>query len=282
MAAATAAAQQQQQQQQQHTQVLHITPTGTATTASPYQQSTQFQLSPGFQGIVVNKPTTTHHHQATAGTQQILLQNGQLIQPTIIGQQLLVPAGLSLMAPPSADAAGTTTLLQIQNVGSCTPTNILTSPGATMMLRATPPSPQANKQFIQGTHAGSGATATATSQQYILGSNGQLSPIGPLYSAAPTMSLMMPAAAANQAAGSGNTTFTLQRTTSNNGMATQQQQTIIMQSPANSTSAMLVNQQQQQQQQRTIASPPDTTTHSPRSPERPPSHRSGGSDMVCT
>ncbi|GBP06202.1 hypothetical protein EVAR_72762_1 [Eumeta japonica] len=28
------------------------------------------------------------------------------------------------------------------------------------------------------------------------------------------------------------------------------------------------------------ASPPDTTTHSPRSPERPPSHRSGGSDMV--
>lgn len=28
----------------------------------------------------------------------------------------------------------------------------------------------------------------------------------------------------------------------------------------------------------TVSSPPDTTTHSPRSPERPESHRSGGSD----
>lgn len=28
------------------------------------------------------------------------------------------------------------------------------------------------------------------------------------------------------------------------------------------------------------AGPPDTTTHSPESPERPPSHRSTGSDMV--
>ncbi|XP_017848229.1 transcription factor SPT20 homolog isoform X2 [Drosophila busckii] len=228
-AAAQSTATQQQQQQQQFPQ--------------------QFQLSPGIQGIVVNKPANA----GTAQPQQLLLQNGQILQQVnLIGQQLLMPAGL-VMGP---DA----TLLQIQNM----PTTSLLTPQGSVMLRT--PSPQGKPSFISPSTGG---------QQYLVGANGQLSPIGQIYST--HMGLVMPTAQ------QGGASFVQASPTAT--IQIQQQQQPLQQ------------QQQQQQQQQlnlqasyvtethasrqlTAGSPPDTTTCSPRSPERPPSHRSSGSDMV--
>ncbi|KAH8311543.1 hypothetical protein KR044_006789 [Drosophila immigrans] len=208
---------------------------------APPQFSQQFQLSPGIQGIVVNKPTPTAGPQ----TQQLLLQNGQILQQVnLIGhQQLLMPAGL-VMGP---DA----TLLQIQNMPT---TSLLSTPQGPVMLRT--PSPQNKASFI---------SPSAGGQQYIVGANGQLSPIGQIYST--PMGLMMPTAQQSGAS-------------------------FVQASP---TATIQIQQQPQQQPQQmslhpsyvadsrqtTAASPPDTTTCSPSSPERPPSHRSSGSgDMV--
>lgn len=225
---------------------------------TPQYQQQSFQISPGMSGItlVQNKP------QTNSGTQQqILLQNGQtIIQPlNIIGQQLLVPAGL-MVAPD-------TTLLQIQNVGPCG--SILTPQG--MMIRAS--SPQ-NKNFLSPNSGG---------QQFIVSGNGQISPIGQMYST--PMGLVVPQTNSN----SSGPTYVQQNTT-----ILQQQTTMINSANGNGGSSnadsdirpqnqQSIPQSQQQQQHhhhhRTVSvSPPDTTTHSPRSPERPPSQRSNGSD----
>jgi len=106
---------------------------------------------------VVNKPAAT----AAPQHQQLLLQNGQILQQVnLIGQQLLMPTGLVM---------GTTdaTLLQIQNM----PTTSLLTPQGPVMLRT--PSPQNKPSFI---------SPSAGGQQYIVGANGQLSPIGQIYS----------------------------------------------------------------------------------------------------
>lgn len=216
----------------------------------PPQFSQQFQLSPGIQGIVVNKPATT----AAPQTQQLLLQNGQIIQQVnLIGQQLLMPAGL-VMGP---DA----TLLQIQNMPT---TSLLTSQGP-VMLRT--PSPQHKPAFISPSAAGG--------QQYIVGANGQLSPIGQIYST--PMGLVMPTA---QQTGASfvqpSPTATIQIQQHQQQQQPQQQQISLQQPQTASFVAETLSSHQV-----TSASPPDTTTCSPRSPERPPSHRSIGSgDMV--
>ncbi|XP_037029921.1 methyl-CpG-binding domain protein 5 isoform X2 [Bradysia coprophila] len=234
-------------QQNQSGAMLQITP--------QYQQQS-FQISPGMSGItlVQNKPQTNSGPQ-----QQILLQNGQtIIQPlNIIGQQLLVPAGL-MVAPD-------TTLLQIQNVGPCG--SILTPQG--MMIRAS--SPQ-NKNFLSPNSGG---------QQFIVSGNGQISPIGQMYST--PMGLVVPQTNSNNSG----PTYVQQNTT-----ILQQQTTMINSANGNGGSSnvdadirsqnqqsMSQSQQQQHHHHRTVSvSPPDTTTHSPRSPERPPSQRSNGSD----
>lgn len=213
----------------------------------PPQFSQQFQLSPGIQGIVVNKTAAT----ASPQTQQLLLQNGQILQQVnLIGQQLLMPAGL-VMGP---DA----TLLQIQNMPT---TSLLTSQGP-VMLRT--PSPQHKPAFI--------SPSTAGGQQYIVGANGQLSPIGQIYST--PMGLVMPTAQQSNASfvqASPTATIQIQQHQA-------QQQQISLQQPQ--TAANFVSESLSSRQM-TAASPPDTTTCSPRSPERPPSHRSIGSgDMV--
>lgn len=254
-----------QQSTAQQPQVVQIATTATA--GPQYQQ--QYQLSPGIQGIVVNKAPTPQNSIA-AQPQQILLQNGQLIQPmNVIGQQLLVPAGL-VMAPE-------TTLLQIQNVGTCGASILTATQPGTVMLRA--PSPQ-NKQFL---------SPSATGQQFIVGSNGQLSPIGQIYST--PMGLVMPQH------NTGATTFVQQNATI---QVQQQQQHQQMQQQVSLQQTQQMHRQQNIAlssdhlisdsasssssssvgQRSSAASPPDTTTHSPSSPERPASNRSGGSDMV--
>ncbi|XP_075148799.1 six-banded isoform X3 [Haematobia irritans] len=299
-AAAAAAVQQHNQvSAPQQTQVVQLTTAGhtsTPTSANSFPQ--QFQLgSTGIQGIVVSKPATTAT-TANAQPQQIILQNGQIIQPmNLLGQQLILPTTGLVMGPDS-------TLLQIQNVGAPT-ANILTAttPQATMMLRAT--SPQTNKSFI---------SSTATGQQFIVGSNGQLSPIGQIYST--PMGLVMPTAATTQHTTTptatfvqhngtiqvqqqqpGTTTHQLSATTTQHHVTLQTLQQhqqnlnhvvsqqpsvgIVLETATSSTTTSSPNVQQAVASSRSsAASPPDTTTHSPRSPERPPSHRSGGSDMV--
>ncbi|KAL7723368.1 hypothetical protein ACLKA6_002652 [Drosophila palustris] len=211
----------------------------------PPQFSQQFQLSPGIQGIVVNKPTAT----AAPQHQQLLLQNGQILQQVnLIGQQLLMPTGLVM---------GTTdaTLLQIQNM----PTTSLLTPQGPVMLRT--PSPQNKPSFI---------SPSAGGQQYIVGANGQLSPIGQIYST--PMGLVMPTAQQGGASFvQASPTATIQIQQSHPHPHPQQQ----------AEQLGLATTYVSESRQATAASPPDTTTCSPSSPERPPSHRSSGSgDMV--
>ncbi|KAM8703056.1 hypothetical protein ACLKA7_005401 [Drosophila subpalustris] len=219
-----------------------------AAAAPPPQFSQQFQLSPGIQGIVVNKPTAT----AAPQHQQLLLQNGQILQQVnLIGQQLLMPTGLVM---------GTTdaTLLQIQNM----PTTSLLTPQGPVMLRT--PSPQNKPAFI---------SPSAGGQQYIVGANGQLSPIGQIYST--PMGLVMPTAQQGGASfvqASPTATIQIQQSHPHPHPQQQQQQADQLALATNYVA---------ESRQATAASPPDTTTCSPSSPERPPSHRSSGSgDMV--
>ncbi|KAL5283377.1 hypothetical protein ACFFRR_005952 [Megaselia abdita] len=249
---------------QQHQQIVQIQ---TAPQYTTQQQS--FQMSPGIPGIVLNK----NGSQSNTQQQQFILQNGQLVQPVnLIGQQVLVQAGL--MMAPQTD----TTLLQIQNVNMAG-SNIITTPQG-MVLRAQ--SPQ-NKAFLSPNGAGS---TVQQSQQYIVGSNGQLSPINQIYTT--QMGLMMPSQSQHAT-----TTFMQQNTA-----IVPQQQTSQIQAQPQMLTIMKPQQQlhllhdiqqshhvqHQPQPQPPIESnsPPDTTTHSPRSPERPISQRSGGSDMVVS
>lgn len=221
--------------QQPHQQMLQI---------QPQYQSQSFQISPGGAGI-----TLMHNKAAAQPQQQILLQNGQtILQPiNLIGQQLLMPAGL-MMAP---DA---TTLLQIQNVAP----SIITQQG--MVLRTSQSSQ--NKGFL---------SPNTANQQFIVNGNGQISPIGQMYTT--PMGLVVPQ--------SNNGASYVQQ---NTAIVQGQQQTTMM-AASNAASVSRANADIQAESVSTqtavnsAASPPDTTTHSPRSPERPPSQKSVGNDV---
>lgn len=177
--------------------------------------------------------------------QQILLQNGQtILQPlNLIGQQLLVPAGLMMASD---------TVLQIQNVAPC---SLITPQGVVQ-----------NKSFL---------SPNSANQQFIVGGNGQISPIGQMYST--PVGLVVPQS---------NPTFVQQSTT-----IVQQQTTMMNNSnnAVNETDGIAINvphsvsTQTSQTSSHAVhtvtSSPPDTTTHSPRSPERPESQRSIASDI---
>lgn len=224
-------------QQQPHQQMLQI---------QPQYQSQSFQISPGGAGITLmhNKPTAQPQ-------QQILLQNSQtILQPiNLIGQQLLVPAGL-MMAP---DA---TTLLQIQNVAP----SIITPQG--MVLRTSQNSQ--NKSFL---------SPNTANQQFIVNGNGQISPIGQVYTT--PMGLVVPQSNTGTSYVQQNTTVVQnQQTTmlsSSNTTTVSQAETEIQAESVSTQTAHATN--------NSAASPPDTTTHSPRSPERPPSQKSINSDI---
>lgn len=217
------------------------------------QYSQNFQLSPSLSGITII-PNQTHHKNTQ---QQIIMshQNGQIIQPiNLIGQQLLVPAGL-VVAPE-------TTLLQIQN---CAP--ILTQQG--MMIRTPSPQNIQNKSFLSPNGQG---------QQFIVNSNGQISPIGQIYST--PVGLVVPQTNAGQTFVQQNTTIVQQQTTLMNNNNNRSKNLIEMQSNDNSSTGHSVSTQTAYQQQQ-ITLPPDTTTHSPQSPERPVSSKSiGCSDQI--
>lgn len=203
-------------------------------------QSQGFQISPGGAGI-----TLVQNKNPVAQQQQILLQNSQtILQPiNLIGQQVLVPAGVMIN-----DAA---TLLQIQNVNACN--SIITPQG--MVLR-TAQSTQ-NKNFLSPNAAG------AANQQFIVNGNGQISPIGQMYNT--PMGLVVPQSNTNNS-------FVQQNTT-----VVQEQQQAMM--APNVSDADASTQTVQATINSTSVLPPDTTTHSPHSPDRPPSAKSVGNDI---
>lgn len=162
------------------------------------------------------------------------------MQPlNLIGQQLLVPAGLMMTSD---------TVLQIQNVAPC---SLITPQGIVQ-----------NKSFL---------SPNSANQQFIVSGNGQISPIGQMYS---PVGLVVPQ--------SNGPTFVQQSTT-----IVQQQTTMMNNSNSVNETDLSANIPQsvstQTSQSNTLhtvtASPPDTTTHSPRSPERPESQRSVASDI---
>lgn len=143
------------------------------------------------------------------------------------------------------------TVLQIQNVAPC---NLITPQGIVQ-----------NKSFL---------SPNSANQQFIVSGNGQISPIGQMYST--PVGLVVPQ--------SNGPTFLQQSTT-----IVQQQTTMMNNSNNNSATEtdLSANIPQSVSTQTTQAntlhtvtsSPPDTTTHSPRSPERPESRRSVASDI---
>lgn len=107
-----------------------------------------------------------------------------------------------------------------------------------------------NKNFL---------SPNSANQQFIVNGNGQISPIGQVYS---TPVVVMP-----QSNG-----FVQQTTMINNSVESNtnniQSQSMAVQTAQTTTTIQTV-----------ASSPPDTTTHSPRSPERPESQRSNASDV---
>lgn len=193
------------------------------------QQSPSIQ-TPSPQTVLQIAP---QYHQSqsfqTTIEQQLLLQNGQtILQPlNLLGQQLLVPAGLMM----TQDA-----VLQIQNVAPC---GLIAQQSVVQ-----------NKNFL---------SPNSANQQFIVSGNGQISPIGQVYS---TPVVVMP-----QSNGFVQQTTMISNNSIENNSTNVQSQSIS----AQTTSATTIH---------TVASsPPDTTTHSPRSPERPESQRSNASDM---
>lgn len=256
--------------QSQSSSMLHVN------AISPQYQGQNFQLSPGLSGLtIVPKGQST---QTAQPQQQILVQNGQtIIQPLgLLGQQLLVPAGL-VITPDS-------NLVQIQNLSQMG--NIITPQG--MVIRAQ--SPQ-QKQFL-----------SPSTGQYIVSNNGQVSPMGQIYGGSVGL-VQVPQS--NTASGQ-NSGILQQNTivqqhhqqnqaTSQVGASTTaiiNSQGQYIASGQHNTSGIMtasnmkdflnaghsVSTQTAQQQQLLLqSSPPDTTTHSPQSPERPSSARSGAS-----
>lgn len=149
------------------------------------------------------------------------------------------------------------TVLQIQNVAPCS--------------LITPQTVVQNKGFL---------SPNSTNQQFIMSGNGQISPIGQMYST-PVGTLFTSSSQSN------GPTFVQQSTT------IVQQQTTMMNNSTNSSVNEIdtsVNVPQSVSTQTSQAnniqtvhtvtsSPPDTTTHSPHSPERPESQRSIASDI---
>ncbi|GAB0088316.1 hypothetical protein DMENIID0001_027180 [Sergentomyia squamirostris] len=206
----------------------------------PYQLGGQLSQLTIMPATGKGATTTTQAPQ-----QQIIVhQNGQtILQPVnLIGQQLLVPAGLVVTPAP------TETLLQIQNV----PQNLLTTPQQ-MVIRA--PSPQTGKTAF--------LSPNSAAQQFIVSGNGQVSPLGQIYSAPGLMVPQQGPTAPQQQPSQ----FVQQNTT-----IVQQQTTLL----GGQKQPMEVDEQNQVLQGTT--SPPDTTTYSPQSPDRPASERSVDSD----
>lgn len=177
--------------------------------------------------------------------QQILLQNGQtILQPlNLIGQQLLVPAGLMMTSD---------TVLQIQNVAPC---SLITPQGIVQ-----------NKSFL---------SPNSANQQFIVSGNGQISPIGQMQSVYQTpVGLVVP-----QSNGptfvQQSTTIVQQQTTMMNNSNSVNETDLT----ANIPHSVSTQTTQTNTLHTVTASPPDTTTHSPRSPERPESQRSIASDI---
>lgn len=151
------------------------------------------------------------------------------------------------------------TLLQIQNMAPC---SLITPQGVVQ-----------NKSFL---------SPNSANQQFIVSGNGQISPIGQMYS-----TLVVPQSLHTPQ--SNGPTFVQQSTT------IVQQQTTMMNNNSNNGSTNAVNETEisinvpqsvsTQTNSHTVhtvtSSPPDTTTHthSPRSPERPESQRSIASDI---
>lgn len=96
---------------------------------------------------------------------------------------------------------------------------------------------------------------SAANQQFIVNGNGQISPIGQMYS---TPMVMVPHS------NTGQTQFVQQSSTALNRNVIQDSK-IVQTAQATLTTATV--------------SPPDTTTHSPKSPERSPSQKDGGNDI---
>uniref|UniRef100_A0A1B0GJR9 MBD domain-containing protein n=2 Tax=Lutzomyia longipalpis TaxID=7200 RepID=A0A1B0GJR9_LUTLO len=157
------------------------------------------------------------------------------------------PAGLVVTPAP------TETLLQIQNV----PQNLLTQPQQ-MVLRA--PSPQTAKTAFLSPNS---------SQQFIVSGNGQVSPLGQIYSTpgGGTVGLMVPQTSQQ------NQTFVQQNTT-----VVQQQTTLLGAQQQQKQQQPMELEEQHQTIHQGTSSPPDTTTYSPQSPDRPASERSVDSD----
>lgn len=145
-------------------------------------------------------------------------------------------------------------VLQIQNVAPC---SLITPQGIVQ-----------NKSFL---------SPNSANQQFIVSGNGQISPIGQMYSSpVGPVGLVVPQ--------SNGPAFVQQSTT-----IVQQQTTMMNNSNSINETDLSANIPQsvstQTSQANTVTtSPPDTTTHSPRSPERPESQRSVASDinMVIT
>lgn len=173
--------------------------------------------------------------------QQILLQNGQtILQPlNLIGQQLLVPAGLMMTSD---------TVLQIQNVAPC---SLITPQGIV----------QQSKSFL---------SPNSANQQFIVSGNGQISPIGQMYASTP-VGLVVPQSN-GPAFVQQSTTIVQQQTTMMNNSNTMNETDVSANIPQSVST-------QTSQANTVTTSPPDTTTHSPRSPERPESQRSVASDI---
>lgn len=147
------------------------------------------------------------------------------------------------------------TVLQIQNVAPC---SLITPQGVVQ-----------NKSFL---------SPNSTNQQYIVSGNGQISPIGQMYST--PVGLVVPQSLHTPQ--SNGPTFVQQSTT------IVQQQTTMMNNSSNAVNEtdisinvpQSVSTQTNSHTVHTVtSSPPDTTTHSPRSPERPESQRSIASDI---
>lgn len=138
------------------------------------------------------------------------------------------------------------TVLQIQNVAPC---SLITPQGIVQ-----------NKNFL---------SPNSANQQFIVSGNGQISPIGQMYST--PVGLVVPQ--------SNGPTFVQQSTT-----IVQQQTTMMNNSSSVNETDLSANiphsvSTQTSQANTVTTSPPDTTTHSPRSPERPESQRSVASDV---
>lgn len=145
------------------------------------------------------------------------------------------------------------TVLQIQNVAPCS----LIAPQSVVQ----------NKSFL---------SPNSNNQQFIVSGNGQISPIGQVYST-PVGTLFTSSSQSNGPTFvQQSTTIVQQQTTMMNNNSNTVNDTDISINVPQSVSTQMNN---SQTVQTVTSSPPDTTTHSPHSPEQPESQRSIASDI---